>query len=316
MKVYVSRRLPGQALKNLSLEHEVIVNEEDRNLTKEELIENIKDKDALICLLSDNVDKEVLEKAKNLKVVASYAVGYNNIDIKEARKRGIIVTNTPDVLTDTTADLAFALMLSCSRRIVESHLYTLRGEFKEWKPSLFLGHDITGATLGILGAGRIGKALGKRAMGFSMKILYHNRKRDLSFEKETGAIYVSLETLLRESDFLSLHVPLNEETRHIISYKELCLMKNTSIIINTGRGPLIEEKALIEALKQGKIYAAGLDVYEFEPKISEELLKLNNVVLTPHIGSASVKTREKMAEMACKNISSVLNGLGAINEVK
>lgn len=316
MKVYVTRRLPGEALKELSLEHEVIVNEEDRNLTKQELKNNAAHADALICLLSDTVDKEVLDNANKLKVVANYAVGFNNIDVKEAHKKGIIVTNTPDVLTDTTADLAFALMLSCGRRIVESHLYTLRGEFKEWKPSLFLGHDITGATLGILGAGRIGKALGKRAVGFNMKILYHNRKRDLDFENETGAEYVSFEELLKNSDFLSLHVPLNDETRHIISYKELCTMKNSSIIINTGRGPLIDEKALIKALKEGKISGAGLDVYEFEPKISQELLSISNVVLTSHIGSASIRTREKMAQMACKNVSSVLKGLGAINEVK
>lgn len=315
MKIFITRKLPGMAVEKLKKEFNVEINEKDRNLTKEELINKVSTCDGLISMLSDNIDKEVLEEGKNLKVIANYAVGFNNIDVKEANKRGIIVTNTPDVLTDTTADLAFALMIGASRRVVESHEYLVEGKFKEWKPDLFLGHDITGATLGILGAGRIGKALGRKTKGFNMKILYHNRKRDLNFENEMDAKYVSLDELFRESDYLSLHAPLTEETYHIVSYEELNKMKRSAVIINTARGPLIDEKALTSALMENKIFAAGLDVYEFEPSVTQELTKLKNVILTSHIGSASFKTRSEMASMCVNNVYEVLKGNKPLNEV-
>lgn len=315
-KVYVTREVDREALELLKSQFEVIINEKGRNLTKDELTEEIVDADAVLCMLSDKIDSEVMDKAKNVKIFANYAVGFNNIDVNEASKRSIVVTNTPDVLTDATADLAWALLFSSARRVVESDRFTREGKFKEWIPTLMLGQEITGKTLGVLGAGRIGKAFAKKSIGFNMKVIYHNRKRDLDLEKELNAAWVDKETLLKESDFLSIHVPLTEDTKHIIGEKELKLMKKTSILINTARGPVIDEKALVEALKSGEIWAAGLDVYENEPKLEEGLEKLNNVVILPHIGSATVDTRKNMALMAAKNIIEVLNGRKAINPVK
>lgn len=314
-KVYVTRNLPGKAIELLKKEFEVYVNEEDRNLTKEELIENIKEMDGVLCLLTDIIDEEVISNCKNVKVFANYAVGFNNIDISYANKRGIIVTNTPDVLTNTTAELAWSLLFAVARRIVESDKYTREGNFKEWKPDLLLGQDITGKTLGIIGAGSIGKAFAKRSLGYDMEILYYNRNRDYEFESNLKAKWVDKETLLKESDIVSIHVPLTEETRHMITSKEIALMKNTAIIINTSRGPVIKEEDLIEALKEKRIWGAGMDVFEREPYISKELMELNNVVLTPHIGSATIETREKMAMMAACNIIEVLNNRPPINLV-
>ncbi|MEM2583839.1 MAG: D-glycerate dehydrogenase, partial [Candidatus Thermoplasmatota archaeon] len=267
-----------------------------------------KGKDALICLLTDKIDAEVMENGKNLKVIANYAVGVDNIDIAEATKRGIFVTNTPGVLTETVADLAFALMMAIARRIVEGDAFMRQKKFKGWAPMLLLGRDIYGKTLGVVGLGRIGKAFAKRAIGFSMNILYYSRHRDEEFEKETNARFVSLQELLKESDFISLHLPLTKETYHIIGEKELKMMKKTAYLINTSRGKCIDEKALIKALKEGWIAGAALDVYENEPEVSDELLSLNNVVLAPHIGSASYETRSRMAIMVAENVLAALNG--------
>lgn len=307
-KVYITSDIPDAGINKLKEYFEVVVNNSGRTLGKEELIGQIKDADAVICLLSDNIDKYVLESAKKVKIFANYAVGYNNIDIEEASKNRIMVTNTPDVLTDATADLAWALLFSTARRVVEADKFTREDKFKGWHPKMFLGADITGKTLGIIGAGRIGRAFAKRSIGFDMKILYHNRNRNEAFEEEYNAIWVDKETLLKEADFISLHCPLTEETRHSIGKQELDIMKKSAILINTSRGPVIDEKALAQALKEGKILGAGLDVFENEPAIEEELKDLWNVVILPHIGSATTETRDKMAVMAAENVIDALMG--------
>jgi len=314
-KVFITRAIPSIAVDKLKEHFQVEVNEEDRSLTKKEIIDKSKDADGVLCLLTDNIDEEVIKSCNNVKIFSNYAVGFNNIDVKAASSKGIVVTNTPGVLTDTTAELAWALLFSAARCIVSADKYTREGKFKEWAPKLYLGQEITGKNLGIIGAGRIGQALGKKSAGFNMKILYHNRTRDLNFEKECNAEWVTLEELLKQSDFVSVHVPLTTETRHLLGEKEFKQMKNTAILINTARGPVIDEKALVKALKEGEIWSAGLDVYENEPKIEEELMKLDNVVLLPHIGSATVETRNKMAAMAAENIIEVLQGRPAINPV-
>ncbi|MCX7716173.1 MAG: D-glycerate dehydrogenase, partial [Endomicrobia bacterium] len=248
-----------------------------------------------------------MDKAKNLKIIANYAVGFNNIDVKEATSRKIPVTNTPGVLTETTADLAFALLMSVARRIVESDRFLREGKFKGWAPMLFLGNDIYGKTIGIIGFGRIGQAVAKRALGFDMKVLYYDTNRvKPEIEKKYSAIYKSLSELLKESDFISIHVPLTQETYHLISDKEFDLMKPTSYLINTSRGPVVDEKALVRALKNKKIAGAALDVFENEPEVEAELIDMPNTVLVPHIGSATIETRTKMALMAAENIIAVL----------
>lgn len=306
-KVYITRKIPEIGINLLKQHFEVEINMEDRPLTKEELINNIEDKDAVLCQLTDLIDKEVYDRAKNVKIFANYAVGFNNIDVDEATRRGIIITNTPGVLSDATADLAWTLLLSVARRIVEADKYTREGKFKSWSPILFLGQDLVGKTLGIIGAGRIGKTLAKRSIGFDMKILYHNRRRDKEMERNFNAKWVDKDTLLRESDFISLHVPLMQETYHMIGEREFKLMKKTAILINTARGPVVDEKALVKALKEKEIWGAGLDVYEKEPEVEEDLKKMDNVVLVPHIGSATIDTRDNMAKIAAKNIIAVLN---------
>jgi glyoxylate reductase len=306
-KIFITRRLPEEGLELLK-GHEIEIYEGDAPPSREEIIERVREKDALICLLTDKIDAEVMENGKNLKVIANYAVGIDNIDIAEATKRGIFVTNTPGVLTETVADLAWALMMAIARRIVEGDEFMRQKKFKGWAPMLLLGRDIYGKTLGVVGLGRIGKAFARRASGFSMKILYYSRKRDEEFEKETGANFVSLKELLEESDFVSLHLPLTKETYHIIGEKELKMMKKTAYLINTSRGKCIDEKALIKALREGWIEGAALDVYENEPEVSDEILSLKNVVLAPHIGSASHETRSGMAVMVAENVLSALNG--------
>lgn len=306
-KIFITRRLPEEGLELLK-GHEIEIYEGDAPPSREEIIERVREKDALICLLTDKIDAEVMENGKNLKVIANYAVGIDNIDIAEATKRGIFVTNTPGVLTETVADLAWALMMAIARRIVEGDEFMRQKKFKGWAPMLLLGRDIYGKTLGVVGLGRIGKAFARRASGFSMKILYYSRKRDEEFEKETGANFVSLKELLEESDFVSLHLPLTKETYHIIGENELKMMKKTAYLINTSRGKCIDEKALIKALREGWIEGAALDVYENEPEVSDEILSLKNVVLAPHIGSASHETRSGMAVMVAENVLSALNG--------
>ncbi|MTI65282.1 MAG: D-glycerate dehydrogenase [Firmicutes bacterium] len=315
-KVYVTREIPKIGLDILSKYFEVEVNKKNRPLTKDELISKIKGKDAVLTQLTDQIDKEVLEKADTVKIFANYAVGYNNIDIEFAEKRKIIVTNTPEVLSDTTAELAWALLFAVSRRVVEGNNYVRKGKWKQFSPKLLLGQDINNKTLGIIGAGRIGKAFAKKSIGYDMEILYHNRSRDMEFEKEYNAKWVDMDTLLNKSDFISLHVPLTDETYHLIGKNELDNMKKTAILINTSRGAVIDEEALVKALENEKIWGAGLDVFENEPVVHNKLLDMDNVVLLPHIGSASTETRDKMAKIAANNIVQVLNGKDPISQVK
>jgi len=305
-KIFITRRLPEEGIKMLE-EHELEIYEGDIPPSKEEIIEGVRGKDALICLLTDKIDGEVMDSSPNLKIIANYAVGIDNIDLEEANKRGIVVTNTPGVLTETVADLTWALMMSISRRIVEGDEFMRKGKFKGWAPLLMLGGDVYGKTLGIIGAGRIGKAVAKRAKGFNMKIIYYSRKRKKEME-EIGADFVDLPTLLKESDFVSLHIPLTKETYHLIGEKEFKMMKSSAYLINTARGKCIDEGALVKALKEGWIRGAALDVFENEPHVMPELKELKNVVITPHIGSASYETRSKMAVMVAENVLAALNG--------
>ncbi|MHA1653816.1 MAG: 2-hydroxyacid dehydrogenase [Candidatus Thorarchaeota archaeon] len=281
--------------------------------SRKEIIENARECTGLVTLLSDPIDAEVLDALPRLKIVAQYAVGYDNIDVEHATKRGIMVTNTPGVLTETTADLAWGLLMAASRRIVEADRYVRRGKWRvAWGPEMLLGVDVYGATLGIVGMGRIGYAMAKRATGFGMTILYTSRSMTditMKAERELGAKRVDLDTLLRSSDFVSIHVPLTKETRHLIDRDKLAVMKPTAILINTARGPVIDEEALAEALANGRIRAAGLDVFEKEPLAADSpLLDLDNVVLTPHIGSASIETRSRMAEICARNLVAGLQG--------
>jgi len=305
-KIFITRRLPKEGLELLK-KHELEIYEGDAPPSKEEIKEGIKGKDALICLLTDRIDGEIMDASPNLKIIANYAAGYDNIDVKEATRRGIVVTNTPGVLSETVADLTFALILAIARRVIEGDKLVRGGKFKGWAPMLLLGSDIHGKILGIIGAGRIGRAVARRAKGFNMKILYYSRKRKEEFEKECNAKFVDLHTLLKKADFISLHVPLTPETYHMIGKKELDMMKRGAYIINTSRGKCIDEKELINALKERKIAGAALDVFENEPFVPQELKELDNVVLVPHIGSASYETRSKMAVMVAKNVIEALN---------
>lgn len=308
-KAYVTRMLPEPVIDLLKQKCEVDINMEDRSLTKAEILDRVKGKDAILCMLNDVIDADVFDATgPQLKIVANYAVGYNNIDIAEAGKRKIVVANTPGVLTDATADLAWALLFSVARRVAESDKFVREGKFQGWGPTLFLGMDITGRTLGVIGAGRIGQSFARKAKGFDMKIMYTGNSAKPEFEKETGAVFADLETLLKESDFVSLHVPLTPSTRHLLGEKELKLMKKTAILINTSRGPVVDEKALVKALKEGWIWGAGLDVYENEPEPEQGLAELQNTVLLPHTGSATIETRNNMGMIAARNIICVLEG--------
>ncbi len=314
MRVFITRRIPEDGIKILRNGGVEVENfPEDRQPSKEEIIEGVRDADALISLLSDPIDREVIDSAPKLKVIGNYAVGYNNIDVNYAKKRKIKVVNTPGVLTEATADLAFALILAATRRVTEGDKFMRNGKFRGWEPMLLLGKEVYGSTIGIIGAGRIGQAVGRRAKGFGMRILYYSRNRKLDFEREVGAEYCNLHDLLREADIITLHVPLTPETRHIIGEKEFEIMKDGAILVNTARGEVIDEKAMIKALKSGKLFAAGLDVFYGEPNVNPELMKLPNVVLTPHIGSATEKTRRKMAEMVCSDVLRVLRGEEPVN---
>ncbi|MEI7885219.1 MAG: D-glycerate dehydrogenase [Clostridia bacterium] len=306
MKVLVTRNLPGAALERLKNFAEVEINFEDRDLSKTEIMKFGADKDAIITMLSNSIDAEVIDACPQLKIIANYAVGYNNIAIEQATKKNIYVTNTPDVLTNSTADLTWALILAVARRIVTADEFLRKGKFTGWSPELFLGSDIFGKTLGIVGAGRIGRAVAERAVGFKMPIIYTSRERKVEWEKSLNAKYVSMQELLEQADFISLHTALTMETNHLLSSKEFVKMKKSSFVINTGRGQLIDENALVDALENGEIAGAGLDVYEFEPNIIEKLKSLNNVVILPHIGSATIETRNRMANMVVENVLSVL----------
>lgn len=308
MKIFITREIPKPGIDLLQKEFTIEMNPSDRVLSKEEIIKGIKGKDGLLCLLTDPIDKDVIAAESKLKMIASYAVGYDNIDVTAATKRGIPVSNTPGVLTQTTAELAWALLFSVARRIVEGDAFTRNGRFNGWAPMLLLGQDIFHKTLGVVGTGRIGTAFALKSKGFDMKVLYTDERKNEQLEKELGAKQVPLERLLKESDFISLHVPLTPATYHLIDEKELKSMKKTAVLINTSRGPIIRETALIKALKEHWIFGAGLDVYENEPEISEELKSLQNMVLQPHTGSGTLETRTKMALMAAENLRIGLKG--------
>lgn len=308
MKIFITREIPKPGIELLQKEFTIEMNPYDRVLSKEEIIQGVKGKDGLLCLLTDTIDKDVIAAEPKLKMIASYAVGYDNIDVAAATNRGIPVSNTPGVLTQTTAELAWALLFSVSRRIVEGDAFTREGRFNGWAPMLLLGQDISQKTLGIVGTGRIGTAFALKSKGFDMKVLYTDEQKNEQLERELGARKVPLSTLLKESDFISLHVPLTPATNHLIDEKELKSMKKTAVIINTSRGPIIREIALIKALKEHWIFGAGLDVYENEPEISNELRSLQNVVLQPHTGSSTLETRTKMALMAAENLLIGLKG--------
>ncbi len=319
MKVFITRRIPEVGIELLKQKkYNVKVSPHDRVLSRDEIIKMGKGSDAILSLLTDMIDGEIMDGiGKQLKIIANYAVGYNNIDVKAAKERGIVATNTPGVLTEAVAEHTIALIFSLAERIVESDEFVRQGKFRGWEPMLFLGTSIVGKTLGILGLGRIGMEVAKRMHdGFDVKIIYYDVKRDKKTEKEWGLKYVNFSTLLKKSDFLSVHVPLLPQTRHLIGMKELKTMKSGSYLINTSRGPVVDEKALVLALKNNIIKGAALDVFEWEPKLAPGLAKLQNTVLTPHIASATEETRDKMAEMAAKNIIAVLSGGKPINPVK
>ncbi len=309
-KVYVSRQIPERGLKIIKDRFDAEVWPEYAPPPKEVIIQKVKDVDALASLLSDKIDAEVFDAAPKLRIVAQMAVGFDNIDVKEATKRGIYVTNTPGVLTETTADFAWTLLMAVARRVVEADKYVRTGQWKVgWHPSMLSGRDVYGATIGVVGAGRIGFAVAKRAKGFNMKILYYDVIPRPELEKKLGAKRVDLDTLLRESDFISVHVPLLKETYHLINEKRLKLMKKTAYLINNSRGPVVDEKALYRALKEGWIAGAALDVFEQEPtSLDNPLLTLDNVVIAPHISSASHETRSKMAEMVAENLIAFFEG--------
>ncbi len=297
---------------------DVEVSDLDGVLPREQLLQKVKGADAILSLLTDKIDREVMEAAgPQLKIVANYAVGYDNFDLAAAKQRNIIMTNTPEVLTESVAEHTIALMFAISRRIVESDQFMRDGKYTSWAPMLFLGNDLVGKTLGLVGLGRIGAAVAKRMHdGFDMKIIYYDVKRNEELEKKYHLEYRDLENLLKESDFVSIHVPLLESTRHLIGELQLKMMKKTAYLINTSRGPVIDEKSLVAALKSGEIKGAALDVYEEEPKMAPGLAELPNTVLTPHTASATEETRSAMSELAAKNIIAVLSGQPPLTPIK
>jgi glyoxylate reductase len=309
IRILITGHLPENVISPLKEKYQVEMNQEDRPMDRQAIISGVKDKHGLLPMLSDSINEEVLNCAPHLKMIANFGVGYNNIDVRAATARSIMVSNTPGVLTDATAELTFALILAVSRRIVEGDRMVRESCFKFWAPMLFLGREVTGKTLGIIGMGKIGKAVAVRARAFDMRILYHNRKRiDSKEEKTLRAEYVDLKTLLTESDFVSLNVPLTEETKHLIGKNELSLMKSTAFLINTSRGQVIDEKALVEVLRARKIGGAGLDVYENEPSLTPGLTELDNVILLPHVGSGTLETRIKIGTLAVENLIAGLEG--------
>lgn len=310
MRVFITRKLPHEALDIIAAAGlEMDIWPGDGPPPREALLNGVRDADGLLPLLTDRIDAELLDHAPKLKVVSQVAVGYDNIDVAACRARGIAVGNTPGVLNETTADLAFALLLATARRVVEAERYLRDGNWKTWSPMLLTGPDVHHATLGIIGLGRIGYEAARRAHGFQMRILYCNRSSHADAERDFGAERVDLDTLLAESDFVSIHTPLSAETRHMIGAAEFGKMKPTAVFVNTARGPVVDQRALYEALRDRTIAAAGIDVFEVEPlPMDDPLLTLDNVVLLPHIGSASIATRTKMAVLAAENLIAGLKG--------
>lgn len=305
VKVFLTRKIVVSVIDKLHDLCDLSVNPYDRNLDKSEIIEMSKDCEIIFCVLSDKFDQELIDALPKLKGIVNYAVGYNNIDIAYATSKNIAVTNTPGVLTNATADLTWALIFAASRRVVESDKFTRAGKFVGWEPELLLGGEVSGKTLGIVGAGRIGKAVAERAVGFGMKILYTSRTTKLDLPNSQK---VELDYLLKNSDFISLHLPLTDATKHLITKNEFALMKPTAYLINTARGAVVNEQDLIDALKNKQIAGAGLDVYEFEPCLVDGLIELDNVTLLPHLGSATLETRTEMGLICLNNIKSIIKG--------
>ncbi len=312
-KIYITRKIPDAGIDKLKEKgYEVDVSPEDKVLSKEELIGALKQKeyDAVLCLLTDKIDGEVFDAAPKAKIFANYAVGFNNIDVNAAKEKGIMISNTPGVLTETVAEYTFTLLLSIAHRISEADKFTKAGNYKGWAPELLLGTDLSKKTLGIVGLGRIGSQVANHAVkGFGMRVLYYDIKRNEEFEEDTGAEFrESVDDVLKEADFVSVHVPLLESTKHLINKERLAMMKPSAFIVNTSRGPVVDEQAIVEALKNKTIRGAALDVFESEPELAEGLTEFDNVIITPHIASGTLETRSKMSEIAAENIIAALEG--------
>lgn len=308
-KVLVSRKVFDEALNVLGRYFDVESNQRDVPFTPAQLVKKLQGKAGAIVVVTELIDDRLLSQCPDLKIICNVAVGFNNIDVKACTRRGVMATNTPGVLDDTTADFAWTLLLAAARRVVEADKFFRSGKWKGWGLMQFTGHDVHHKTLGVIGFGRIGRGVARRAKGFDMRVIYTDVQRvDESTERDYGVMYVDKRTLLRESDFVSLHIPLFPETTHYMSHAEFALMKKTAILINAARGPIVDEKALVKALKEGRIGGAGLDVYEKEPKCERALIGMKNVVLAPHIASASIETRLKMAMMAAQNCVAGLTG--------
>jgi glyoxylate reductase len=308
-KVLVTREIPEAGLRPLEAYDLTVLSEAPP--ARDELLEAAKGAEGVLSNVTEKMDAEFMDAAGDgLKVIANMAVGYDNVDVEAAKERGIVVTNTPGVLDETTADTAFMLLLAAARRLGESERTLRAGDWEWWGPKLFVGVDVWGKKLGIVGMGRIGQAVAKRGRGFGMEVLYHNRSRNEEAERELDARYADLDELLETADFVSIHTPLTDETRHLIGSEELDKMKPTAVLVNTSRGPVVDEGALADALSEGHIFAAGLDVYEEEPEVHPKLLQLENAVLAPHIGSGSQETRDRMAVLAAENVVAVLAGEG------
>ena len=322
-KILVAGEIPQKGLDLLVEKHNVEVFPGETLISEEELKARVQDKDALLSLLSTPVTKEIIDKAPNLKIIANYGAGFNNVDFEYAASKGIPTTNTPIASTAATADLTIALLLAVARRVVEGDEVCRTVGFNGWAPLYFRGREVTGKTIGIVGFGQIGQAVAKRAAAFDMKVIYYNpRRKSEEIEKSLNATYVSLDELLTQADFITLNCSYNPTMKHMFSTKQFDMMKRTAYLINCARGPIVEEAALIEALNEKTIEGAALDVFEFEPSIGEGLKRLNNVVLTPHIGNATYEARDAMAVMAAENIVKVLNNedplyvVNGVNKVK
>lgn len=318
-KVFVTRRIPENGINMLKEKgYEVEVSDLDGVLPREVLLEKVKGADAVLSLLTDKINAEFLDAAgPQLKIVANYAVGFDNIDVKILNERNVAATNTPGVLNESVAEMSIALILGIAKRIVEADKFMRAGNYKGWGPMMFLGNDIAGKTLGLIGLGRIGQVVAQRmSAGFEMKVIYYDISRNEEAEKKYNLEYRNLESLLKDSDFISIHVPMTPQTKHLIGADQLKMMKKSAYLVNTARGPVIDEKALVEALKNGQIKGAALDVYEEEPKMAEGLKDLPNTILIPHIASATEETRGAMSELAAKNIIAVLSGDEPVTPIK
>lgn len=311
-KIFVTRRIPGKAFSKLlnSQEHEVVVFPHERPPTTEEIIKQGQGADAVLTLLNVRWTGDLMDKiGKNLKIISNYAVGFDNIDIEAAAKRKIIVTNTPsNEVNEAVAEFAWALILALSRRVVEGDEFGRKGAYRGWEPDIFLGRDVYGKTLGIVGLGRIGTMVARRARGFNMRVIYNSRHHNPDAEKELGVEYRELDKLLAESDYVTLHVPLTKETYHLINNEKIQKMKKGAFLINTSRGPIVDESAVAQALREGHLAGVALDVHENEPQMNPELMQMENAILTPHIASATVEVREKMTQQAVDAILKVLAG--------